>query len=258
MGRFVFNLAIALALAHSVNGAAAAGPDRCFRLYEPLNFAERNVRTRLCISEIPQLMRKRLSIHADYQMRWPRHDVRSIPIDTCGKYLREVGFGHYTGSRADLGVELPFLRTCGVLASLAKAKVGKPRFASPTQALQLRVLPPTVAIHTATQNQSDELEGLEASGKTAYDVIKETGDVSHIDIDLTLLAEGDIDGDGCTDYLIERNYRTATDSSVVIGYLRCPSNRDASIWTALDSTNTVWPIRAVERDARKSGARPAP
>jgi hypothetical protein len=258
MPRYTLNLAVALAVVLPFNSAVAADADRCFRLHEPLNFSDKKVRTRLCASEIPSLMHKRLTIDANYQMRWPRQDAQSTVIDTCERYLREVGFSHYTGSRADLGVELPFLRTCGVLASLAKAKVGKSRFASPTEALQLRVLPPTVVIHSATADQADQLERLEASGKTAYDVISETGDVSHIDIDLTLLAEGDIDGDGCTDYLIERNYRTATDSSVVIGYLGCPSNRNASIWTALDRNNTVWPNRTVERDARKSGARPSP
>jgi hypothetical protein len=220
--------------------------DSCFEIFESLNLVDEEKRTRVCKSEIPALMKKRFESYPGYVMEWPKYDEMRKIVDSCEMYLVVVGFGRYSTSHADYGVEAPYLRTCGVLVALSMSETAKRTVVSNSRnILEYKYLPPTL-LPAFNSDQYQELVAAMEAGRTVNDFIKESGDESHKDIRLTLLAAADINGDGIEDYLVERIYATGTDGSISVGYLSPRPGKQAARWVPLDHTMIKWPNPSFE------------
>jgi hypothetical protein len=225
--------------------ASAWATEPCFDLLSPLSLAGEQKRAKVCKSEIPALMKKRFISYLGYEMEWPRLEEKRVQIDSCEKYLTIVGFGQYASSRADYGVEEPYLRTCGILAVLSISGPTRQRlYKQPKEVLGYKNLPPTL-LPAATSDQYQELVSATDAGKSISDFIV-SGDESHKDIRITLLATADITGDGIEDYIVVKTYGTATDGSITIGYLSPRLHAPVARWVYLDHTMIKWPNPSFE------------
>ena len=139
------------------------------------------------------------------------------------------------------------MRTCGVLASLWSAQLGKDYFSTLKQALLPAHLPPTLIDTPATTDQAEEIMSFEKEGKTAQDLIEESdviqrsNGLSYHDLSIEVIAIADVDKDGLNDYIVSRSYSTGTDSSYSVGYLSPTQARKASRWIQFDQSNMSLP-----------------
>ncbi len=141
--------------------------DVCFKITGGLNIGGESKRNVVCKSELPRLLRMPI----ERPLEWPKYEFKKSSINTCSQYLRTIGYGGYTGSRAELAFEVPYLRTCGLLVALQSAQRGRNLFSSPKHALKMKSLPPTIAFHAATGDQADRLSSYEDEDVSAQDLI---------------------------------------------------------------------------------------
>ena len=214
--------------------------DNCFLIFSPLDLAGEESRRKICKDEIKTLMElpiKPINQHDQLIKRNLKNSNEEI-ITNCSKYLLEIGYGKAAGSRREQVIEKPFMRTCGVLISLAIAQHGKDKFKKIEQSLSRENVPPEFIIHCATTDDCEELSSAESQGKTALDLISE-GDTSHLDYSIELIAIADVDGDGINDYVVGRAYSSSdsADSSYTVGYLSPEKSRKTSKWHQFNSNN---------------------
>ncbi len=220
--------------------AAIATPSRseqnarspCFAVHGGIDVRGQEKRTNICRSEVRRLLRAPIAS----PLEWPKYKSEG-QVTNCREYLSAIGYGNYWTSRAELPMEVPYIRTCGLLVALGTAKRGRNAFKSISQALSMASLPPTIAFHVATSDQYEELQKLEAQGVSAGDLVLNRNWQRDSDVSISIIAVADVDGDGTNDYIVARSYSCTGQcsySSFAVGYLSPKPNSRVMRWVQFD------------------------
>lgn len=219
-----------------------AGPEQkigktCFAVYGGIDLEQREDRRSICIRELPRLMRAPMK----QRLKWPKY-TNGGWISNCSDYLSKVGYGRYWSSFSELPMEVPYMRTCGLLAVLADSNESKTVFKTLNQAMSMSVLPPTIVFPASTADAFDELRRLAAADISAEELITKEQWPRDTGVKIKVLAVADVNGDGVNDYIVERYYSctdNCSDHSYHVGYLSPQLDRKVMQWIRLDDDERI-------------------
>lgn len=237
---------VVLVFACAISVRAADEHERaCFQIADGIEVRGEEARTSICANEIDGLMKAPMS----ESLEWPKYKNQGS-INNCSDYLSVVGYGKYWLSRNELGMERPYLRTCGLLVALRGATLGRRVFPSSSDALSLTALPPTIAYPAVTADAQEELERLANEHISARDLVAERGSPAENGVVIELIAIADIDADGYSDYIVSRSWRCVgdcSDSSYHVGFLSPRRGQKLMTWFRFDEELKNLPNKPPQR-----------